>query len=74
MARIRCHYIDCVFLDEGYCSAAQIELDPDTGRYQMMSGKMKKKRNGKNYRTKMKKKMRCGWTKKTMKSIKRDNK
>ncbi len=31
MARIRCHYADCVFLDEGYCSAAAIELDPDTG-------------------------------------------
>ncbi len=31
MARIRCHYIDCVFLDDGYCSAAAIELDPDTG-------------------------------------------
>jgi len=31
MPRIRCHYLDCVFLDENYCSAAQIELDPDTG-------------------------------------------
>jgi hypothetical protein len=31
MARIRCHYIDCVFLDEGYCSAAAVEIDPDTG-------------------------------------------
>ena len=31
MARIRCHYLDCAFLDEGYCSAAQIELDSDTG-------------------------------------------
>jgi len=31
MARIRCHYLDCAFLDESYCSAAQIELDPDTG-------------------------------------------
>jgi len=31
MARIRCHYADCVFLDDGYCSAAAIELDPDTG-------------------------------------------
>jgi hypothetical protein len=31
MARIRCHYLDCAFLDEAYCSAAQIELDPDTG-------------------------------------------
>jgi hypothetical protein len=31
MARIRCHYLDCVFLDEGYCSAAAIEVDPDSG-------------------------------------------
>ena len=31
MARIRCHYTDCVFVDEGYCSAAAIEIDPDTG-------------------------------------------
>jgi hypothetical protein len=31
MPRIRCHYIDCMFLDETYCSAAQVELDPDTG-------------------------------------------
>lgn len=31
MARIRCHYIDCVFLDDGYCSAAAVEIDPDTG-------------------------------------------
>lgn len=31
MPRIRCHYIDCVFLDESYCSAAAVELDPDTG-------------------------------------------
>ena len=31
MPRIKCHYIDCVFLDEGYCSAAAIEIDPDTG-------------------------------------------
>jgi formate hydrogenlyase subunit 6/NADH:ubiquinone oxidoreductase subunit I len=31
MPRIRCHYTDCVFLDDGYCSAAAVELDPDTG-------------------------------------------
>jgi hypothetical protein len=31
MPRIRCHYLDCIFLDEGYCSAAAIELDPDSG-------------------------------------------
>jgi hypothetical protein len=31
MPRIRCHYLDCVFLDDGYCSAAAIEVDPDSG-------------------------------------------
>lgn len=31
MPRIRCHYLDCAFLDDGYCSAAAVELDPDTG-------------------------------------------
>lgn len=31
MPRIRCHYVDCVFIDDGYCSAAAIEIDPDTG-------------------------------------------
>lgn len=31
MARIRCHYLDCVFLDEGFCSATAIELDPEGG-------------------------------------------
>ena len=31
MPRIKCHYADCVFVDEGYCSAAAVELDPDTG-------------------------------------------
>jgi len=31
MPRIRCHYLDCVFLDDGYCSAAAIEIDPDVG-------------------------------------------
>jgi ribosomal protein L12E/L44/L45/RPP1/RPP2 len=31
MPRIRCHYTDCVFVDEGYCGAAAVELDPDTG-------------------------------------------
>ncbi len=31
MPRIRCHYLDCAFLDENYCSAASIELDPDDG-------------------------------------------
>lgn len=31
MPRIKCHYVDCVFLDEGLCGAAAVELDPDTG-------------------------------------------
>ena len=31
MPRIKCHYTDCVFLDDGYCSAASVELDPQTG-------------------------------------------
>ncbi len=31
MPRIRCHYIDCVFNDDGICSASAIELDPDAG-------------------------------------------
>ena len=31
MPKIRCHYLDCLFLDDRYCSAAAIELNPDTG-------------------------------------------
>lgn len=31
MPRVRCHYDDCVFLDEGHCGAAAIELDPEIG-------------------------------------------
>ncbi len=31
MPRIRCHYTDCVFLDDSYCSAAAVEIDPETG-------------------------------------------
>lgn len=31
MPRIRCHYVDCVFLDEGYCAAAAVELDDEEG-------------------------------------------
>ncbi len=31
MPKIRCHYEDCEFLDDGFCSAALIELDPDKG-------------------------------------------
>jgi hypothetical protein len=31
MPRIRCHYLDCVFLEDGFCSAPAVELDPDEG-------------------------------------------
>ncbi len=31
MARIRCLYPDCIFLDEGYCTAAIIQVDPNQG-------------------------------------------
>ena len=31
MPRIKCHYVDCVFIDEGICSAAAVEFDPDEG-------------------------------------------
>ena len=31
MPKIRCHYLDCLFLDDRYCTAAAIELNPDTG-------------------------------------------
>jgi hypothetical protein len=31
MPRIRCRYPDCVFLEDGYCGAAAVEIDPDEG-------------------------------------------
>ena len=31
MPRIRCHYLDCNFYDDGYCSAAAVEVDPNEG-------------------------------------------
>jgi hypothetical protein len=31
MPRIRCHYDACVFLEDGYCGAAAVEVDPDSG-------------------------------------------
>lgn len=31
MARIRCKYLECEFLDENYCSAALVELDSNRG-------------------------------------------
>ena len=40
MPRIRCHYIDCVFLDDSFCGAAAVEIDPDEGcmTYKQASG------------------------------------
>lgn len=31
MPRIRCHYLDCIHLEERYCGAARIEIDPEDG-------------------------------------------
>jgi hypothetical protein len=31
MPRIRCRYLDCVFLDDGYCTSEMVEIDPDEG-------------------------------------------
>lgn len=31
MPRIRCRYVDCVFLENGYCGAVRVEIDPDEG-------------------------------------------
>jgi len=31
MPRVRCRYVDCVFLENGYCGAAAVEIDPDEG-------------------------------------------
>jgi len=31
MPRILCHYLDCIFLDGRYCTAAAVEIDPDAG-------------------------------------------
>ena len=31
MPRIRCLYVDCSFLDAGYCGAPSVELDPELG-------------------------------------------
>ena len=31
MPKIRCHYLDCLLLDERYCSAAAVEINPDSG-------------------------------------------
>jgi len=31
MARIRCHYSRCIHLEDGYCGAPLVELDPEDG-------------------------------------------
>lgn len=31
MPRIRCHYMDCLFIENGHCSADSVEVDPETG-------------------------------------------
>ena len=31
MPRIRCRYVGCIHLDNGFCGAPVIELDPDEG-------------------------------------------
>jgi hypothetical protein len=31
MPRLRCHYVDCTYLEKGYCGAPSVELDPDEG-------------------------------------------
>ncbi len=31
MPRIRCAYEDCVFLDDHYCTAPQVEITPEQG-------------------------------------------
>ena len=31
MPRIRCRYIDCYYLESGFCSAENVLIDPDEG-------------------------------------------
>ncbi|MBP7694727.1 MAG: hypothetical protein KA764_22585 [Anaerolineales bacterium] len=31
MPKIKCHYDDCVFIEEGHCGAAAVELEPEGG-------------------------------------------
>ncbi|MGD8604685.1 MAG: DUF1540 domain-containing protein [Anaerolineales bacterium] len=31
MPKVKCKYYDCVYLDDNYCGAAAIEIDPDEG-------------------------------------------
>ncbi|MCX6082377.1 MAG: hypothetical protein NTW32_22860 [Chloroflexi bacterium] len=46
MPRIRCHYIDCTFNDDLFCSAATIEVDPKLGCITFSNGD--KDEDGKN--------------------------
>ena len=31
MPRIRCRYLDCIYVDDGYCSSETVEIDQDEG-------------------------------------------
>ena len=31
MARIRCHYVGCIHLEDGYCGLSLVEFDPEEG-------------------------------------------
>ena len=31
MPRIHCLYLDCMFLEDGYCGATAVKIDPDIG-------------------------------------------
>jgi len=31
MPKIRCRYIDCIYLEDGFCGRSAIALDPDEG-------------------------------------------
>jgi hypothetical protein len=31
MAKIRCLYVGCIYLEKGYCSAPLVNIDPDEG-------------------------------------------
>lgn len=31
MTKIRCYYLDCLFLDERHCTAAAVDINPDSG-------------------------------------------
>jgi len=31
MPRIRCRYLDCIYLDDGFCSSEKVDIDPDEG-------------------------------------------